>query len=175
MPFCASCGAPVEGRFCAKCGAPMAAGGSAPSGPAPGAGGPPNPQPTYVPPPPVTAAGLEDNVPGALCYLVGFITGIIFMVMEPYSRRPFVRFHAFQSILFSVAWIALSIAISIAFGIMGIVSHMWLIFLPLRMLIGFLGFVLWLFCMYKAYNREWFQLPIVGPIALKQSGAGQAS
>ena len=118
---------------------------------------------------------MDDNVAGALCYLVGFITGIIFMVLEPYSKKPFVRFHAFQSILFSVAWIALSIALSIVFAILGLASHMWLIFLPLRMLIGFLGLVLWLYCMYKAYNREWFQLPIVGPIALKQSGAGQPS
>ena len=98
MPFCASCGSPVEGRFCAKCGAAM---GAAPAG-----GGP---APTYNPPPPVaaTAGGLTDNIAGALCYLVGFVTGILFLVMEPYSKKPFVRFHAFQSIFFCVAWIAL--------------------------------------------------------------------
>jgi uncharacterized membrane protein len=44
---------------------------------------------------------MEDNVAGALCYLVGFITGVLFLALEPYSKRPFVRFHAFQSILFA--------------------------------------------------------------------------
>lgn len=165
MPFCASCGAPVEGRFCPKCGAPM---GAAP------AGGP-TPAPSQPAPGPVAAAGMNDNLAGALCYLVGFITGILFLVMEPYSRRPFVRFHAFQSIFFCVAWIALSIALSIAFTIVGMVMSMWLIFLPLRLLIGFAGFLIWLFCMYKAYNGEWYQLPIVGPIAAKQAGASSGA
>ncbi len=117
---------------------------------------------------------MEDHVAGALCYLVGFITGILFLVLEPYSKRPFVRFHAFQSILFSAGWIALSIALRIGFGIVGAVLHLWFVFVPLRLLIGFLGFLLWLFCMYKAYNREWYQLPLVGPIAAKQAGGQQA-
>ncbi|MGA2590070.1 MAG: hypothetical protein ABSH32_09160 [Bryobacteraceae bacterium] len=120
---------------------------------------------------PVAAAGLEDNAAGALCYLAGFITGIIFLVLEPYSKRPFVRFHAFQSILFCVAWIALSMILSIVLGIGGLALHaLWWIFIPLRLLIGLLGFLIWLFCMYKAYNRELFQLPIIGPIAAKQAG-----
>jgi uncharacterized membrane protein len=113
---------------------------------------------------------MEDNVAGALCYLFGFITGVLFLVLEPYSKRPFVRFHAFQSILFCAGWIALSIALSIAFGIVGAILHLWFIFVPLRGLIGLIGLLIWLFCMYKAYNREWFQLPVVGPIAAKQAG-----
>jgi len=162
MPFCPSCGAPVEGRFCAKCGASVEA---APGGAGPGAG------PTPPPPGAGAAAGLEDNVAGALCYLLGFVTGVLFLVLEPYSKRPFVRFHAFQSILFCAAWIALSIALSIAFGIVGAVLHfLWFMLLPLRGLIGLVGFLIWLFCMYKAYNREWYQLPLVGPIAAKQAG-----
>jgi uncharacterized membrane protein len=120
-------------------------------------------------------AGLEDNVAGALCYLVGLITGVLFLALEPYRKRPFVRFHAFQSILFSAAWFALSIAASIAFGIMGAVLHLLaFIFVPLRGLIGLVGFLIWVFCMYKAYNREWFQLPLVGPIAAKQAGVQSA-
>ncbi len=164
MAFCSSCGAQVEGRFCPKCGAAQAA----------AAGAAPSPQQTaYVPPPPAqpVAGGMEDNMAGALCYLLGFITGVLFLVVEPYSKRPFVRFHAFQSILFSAGWIVLSIALSIVMGIMSAVLHMWLVFMPLRALIGLLGFLLWLFCMYKAYNRELYQLPIVGPIAAKQAGS----
>ena len=165
MPFCASCGSPVEGRFCAKCGAAMGA--------APAAGGP---APAYNPPPPAaaTASGLTDNLAGALCYVLGFITGILFLVMEPYSKKPFVRFHAFQSIIFCLAWIVLWIALGIVFSIIGLALHMWFIFLPLRMILGLAGLVLWLFCMYKANSGEWFQLPIIGPIALKQSGAQQS-
>ena len=163
MAFCSSCGAQVDGRFCPKCGAPQ----DAPAGATPGAQ-----QPAYAPPPPAqpVAGGMEDNMAGALCYLLGFITGVLFLVLEPYNKRPFVRFHAFQSVIFSVGWIILSIALSIVMGIMSAVMHMWLVFLPLRMLIGLLGFILWLFCMYKAYNRELYQLPIVGPIAAKQAG-----
>jgi|SRR5579872_2193655 len=158
MPFCANCGASVEGRFCAKCGTPM---GAAPTSGAPA--------PAYNPPPGApAAAGMDDNVAGALCYLVGFVTGVLFLILEPYSKRPFVRFHAFQSIFFCVGWIFLSIAVGIVFSIAGLAMHMWFIFLPLRMLIGLAGFLIWLFCMYKAYNREWFQLPIVGPLAAKQ-------
>jgi uncharacterized membrane protein len=162
MPFCPSCGAPVEGRFCAKCGTSVeaATGGAGPSaGPTP-------------PPPGTVAAGMEDNVAGALCYLLGFVTGVLLLVLEPYSKRPFVRFHAFQSILFCAAWIALSIALSIAFGIVGAVLHfLWFMLLPLRGLVGLIGLLIWLFLMYKAYNREWYQLPVVGPIAAKQAGA----
>jgi uncharacterized membrane protein len=160
MPFCANCGSAVEGRFCPKCGTPIEA--------APGNAGP---TPAYNPPPPAPAAGagMDDNVAGALCYLVGFITGILFLLLEPYNKRPFVRYHAFQSIFFCVGWIALSIALSITFVVVGAVAHLWFIFLPIRLLFGFLGFLLWLFCMYKAYNREWYELPIVGPLAAKQA------
>ena len=162
MPFCPSCGAAVEGRFCAKYGASVEA---APGGAGPGA------VPTPPPPGAGAVAGMEDNVAGALCYLLGFVTGILFLVLEPYSKRPFVRFHAFQSILFCAAWIALSIALSIAFGIVGAVLHfLWFMLLPLRGLVGLVGFLIWLFLMYKAYNHEWYQLPLVGPIAAKQAG-----
>ena len=81
------------------------------------------------------------------------------------------RFHAFQSILFCVAWIALSMALSIVFAMTGMALHLWWLFIPLRMLIGLLGFLIWLFCMYKAYNREMLQLPVVGPIAAKQAAS----
>jgi uncharacterized membrane protein len=137
---------------------------------APAGGGP---TPAYNPPPPAAAVagGMTDNVAGALCYLVGFITGILFLLMEPYSKKPFVRFHAFQSIFFSVAWIAFSIALGIVLAIVGLALHMWVMLIPLRMILWLAGFVLWLFCMFKANSGEWFQLPIIGPIALKQAGA----
>ena len=105
MPFCASCGAPVEGKFCAKCGAAMVAGGGAPPPPPPGTS--PGPYATPV------SAPMADNVASALCYALGLITGIVFLVLEPYSKNRTIRFHAFQSIFMNVA----IIAIDIAFGI----------------------------------------------------------
>jgi len=86
MAFCASCGAPVEGKFCAKCGAPMGAA-VPPPGAAPG----------------VAAAGMTDNAASALCYVLGLITGILFLVLAPYNQNKTIRFHAFQSIFLSIA------------------------------------------------------------------------
>ncbi len=61
----------------------------------------PGPVPAAIP-----AAGLTPNVAGALTYLVGAITGILFLVIDPFKTDRFVRFHAFQSIFFNLAWIA---------------------------------------------------------------------
>ena len=110
---------------------------------------------------PATAGFMSDNVAGALCYLLGFITGMVFLNLEPYSNRPSVRFHAFQSIFFSVGWIALSFALITILLTLESVIQLWFIFLPLRLLIGFTGLVLWLFCMYKAYREQSYQLPEV--------------
>ena len=163
MPFCANCGAPVEGRFCAKCGAPMAA--------ATGGTGPSPEPPPYAPPPAqsTSAAGLEDNVAGALCYVLGLVTGIIFLVIAPYNKSPFVRFHAFQSIFLHLGFFVLWIALVIVRMTVGLALHFGLLFFPLFSLFWLFGFVLWIYCMYKAYNREKFMLPIIGRLAEQQA------
>ena len=176
MAFCASCGAPVEGRFCAKCGASMPAGGAAPDPGAAAGAQYSNPQPGYSAPQAVAGSGMEDNLAGALCYVMGFITGVLFLVLEPYNKRPFVRYHAFQSIFFNVGVIALFIALGIVGMILSAIVHLFApVMLPVNLIVYFLVFAMWLVCMFKAYNRQWFQLPVVGALALKQSGAGQAS
>src|ERR1700722_8097949 len=110
MAFCASCGAPVEGRFCAECGATV----EPPAGPA----APPPVGGTYPPlSPPPAVAGMADNAASALCYVLGLITGILFLVLEPYNKNRTIRFHAFQSIFFWVACVVLSIVLSIIFAI----------------------------------------------------------
>ena len=160
MAYCPSCGSAVEGKFCPKCG--TAVGGPPPN--------PPNPGYTPGPAPAATTGGMADNMAGALCYLVGFITGIIFLVLEPYNKHPFVKFHAWQSILFCVAWFIFSLLLNIVMIPLALGMHgLWLLFAFVRMVIGLGGFLLWLFLMYKAYNNEKFMLPIVGPIAEKQS------
>ena len=113
MAACAKCGATLaEGAsFCGSCGTPVAAAGGPPAAAAtPAAGGGT-----------ATAAstGLTSNVAAALSYVLGFITGIIFLVMEPYNKDKFVRFHAFQSIFFNAGLIAFWIVWSILAAILG--------------------------------------------------------
>src|SRR5687767_14053393 len=110
MAFCPNCGANVEGRFCAKCGtvatpAPASStGGAAPTG---GSNFTAEATPAAQPYAPATAAGMTDNVSGALCYVQGLITGIVFLVLAPYNQNKFVRFNAFQAIFFHVAFIGI--------------------------------------------------------------------
>lgn len=159
MPFCANCGSEVQGRFCAKCGTPLA-------GPPPG--------PTTVPPPPsatpISAAGLDENMASALCYLLGVLTGILFLILEPYNKNPIIRFHAFQSIFVWVAVVAVSIVLSIFSHMIAFIPFVgWMVVVLLWPLFGLGVFILWLMLMYKAYNRERWVLPVVGPIAEKQA------
>jgi len=113
---------------------------------------------------------MADNMAGALCYLVGFITGIVFLVLEPYNKHPFVKFHAWQAILFSVAWFILSMILSILLiPLMLTSSALWPIATLFRVCISLGGFLLWLFLMYKASNNEKFKLPVIGDLAEKQS------
>ena len=91
-------GSQVEGRFCAKCGAAVGAG---PASPPPPQSPPLTSYPPPVPPP--GAAGMTDNAASALCYALGIITGVLFLVLPPYNQNRTVRFHAFQSIFLFVA------------------------------------------------------------------------
>jgi uncharacterized membrane protein len=154
MAFCPNCGSQATGTFCPNCGTSLGGATSDPQG-GTGAG--------YVPPQPITAAGLTDNVAGALCYLFGFITGIIFLVIAPYNQNKFIRFHAFQSIFLNVAWIALWLVL----GILAVMTHgIGVLLYPLLTLVFF---VLWLYMMFSAYNGKRVKLPVVGDLAEKQA------
>lgn len=114
-----------------------------------------------------TALGLRENVEGALCYLFGWLTGIIFYILE--KDNKFVRFHAKQSILvFFPLWI-----LSFVFGGGWLFWGGWY-FLGAWAFLIFIGwfiwlvmFILWIVLMLKAYQGEMFKLPIVGDIAEK--------
>lgn len=186
MPFCATCGAQVEGRFCAKCGSPVAAtaaGGASAPPPPPGQGYPPPSgyaqQPGGYPPqpgmaPPVAAAPMADNVASTLCYVLGLITGILFLVIAPYNQNRTVRFHAFQSLFLSVGIIAIEIVFrgivgGIMFSSVGMFGTMWMLWGFLWMIFGLACFVLWIYLLIQTYQGRTVVLPIVGPMAQKQA------
>jgi uncharacterized membrane protein len=154
MAFCASCGAPVEGKFCAKCGASVGAA-VPPAGAAPG-GAAPQPAPA--------ATGMSDNAAAALCYVLGLITGILFLVLAPYNQNKTIRFHAFQSIFLNISWIVLWMVINIVFGAL----HMWSL-LFLSPLVGLVFFILWIYMIVTAYQGRTVVLPVIGPIARQQA------
>lgn len=160
MPFCASCGAQVEGRFCPKCGAAIVAGGGI------------APAPVTPPGVPVATTGtaLADNVAAMLCYLAGLVTGVIFLVLEPYSRNRVIRFHAFQSIFLSVTIIAIDIVIGIFFRILlAIAGFFGLIFGVVWPIFGLACFILWLYMLISTYQGKTIVLPLIGPLAQKQA------
>jgi uncharacterized membrane protein len=104
-----------------------------------------------------SSTGLEANLAAALSYLVGFITGIIFLVLEKENR--FVRFHAMQSTLVFAGIVLLDIVLQIV-PILGALVVVFLV-IPASA-------VLWLLLMFKAYQGEEYQLPIVGRIAAEK-------
>jgi uncharacterized membrane protein len=113
-----------------------------------------------------TAGGLTDNVAGMLAY-VTFIPAIIFLVMEPYNKNRFIRFHSFQSIFLAVAMIAISIGLSI----FSFVPVLGLMLLPLHLLIWLGLFALWIVLLLKANQGQMWKLPVIGDMAEKQAGA----
>ena len=104
-----------------------------------------------------TSTGLEENIAGLLCYIAGWISGLIFLLIETDSK--FIRFHAVQSI--------------IVFGILNIIGIVfgWIPVFSLFIwpLVGGLAFVFWVVLMYKAYRGEMYKLPVVGDMAEKWS------
>jgi len=98
----------------------------------------------------------NENLMGAASYLLGFVTGIIFLLVEKQSK--FVRFHAMQStILFGGIFI-----VNVALGFIPILG--WLV----GLILSFVAFILWIMCMWKAFQGEMYKVPYVGEIAEKQ-------
>lgn len=123
------------------------------------------------PPPQYGTTGLTDNLAGALCYLLGFITGILFLVLAPYNQNRTIRFHAFQSIFFNIAWVVVWILItivSLAFNAIPFLGVFISVVLHFCLWIGWL--IMWLYLMFKTYNGQKVVLPVVGPMAEKQAG-----
>ena len=105
-----------------------------------------------------TSLGISENVEGLLAYLLGWITGIIFLLLE--KDNKFVRFHAMQSIAVFVPIMILDWIVSFLPGIGGFL--VWAL--------GIISFVLWIYLMIKAYQGERYKVPYAGEWAEKQVG-----
>ena len=163
MATCTKCGAALaEGSaFCGACGQPAGSMGGATAATQStniGAGSQP------------AGAGLTMNMAAALSYALGAITGVLFLVLEPYKNDRFVRFHAMQSILYSVACVILAIAWNIVWGTLASIVGFWVLAVdvPLRLLVCLGIFLFWLFLMFQAYSQREYRIPWIGEIAAKQ-------
>jgi uncharacterized membrane protein len=156
MPHCTQCGTALadDARFCPKCGQSQAGAGTTPAAPNPG---------------PAVHSGLSENAAALLSYVLGWITGLIFLLID---RRPYVRFHAAQSLL---TFGALHIILIVAGAIFGFgwfyggwanLGFGALLF----WLVKLVSLVLWIICMVKAYQGERFKVPITGDIAEGMAG-----
>jgi uncharacterized membrane protein len=104
-----------------------------------------------------TSTGMEQNLEGLLCYVLGWVTGIIFLILE--KDNKFVRFHAIQSIVVFGAYTVLAIILEFI-PVVG-----WI----LNLLLGIAAFILWIVLMVKAYNGQMYKLPVAGDIAERNS------
>lgn len=112
----------------------------------------------------VSQPGLSDNVAGGLAY-VTIIPAIVFLIVEPFNKNPFVRFHAWQSIFLAIEWTAVNIALMIV-GHLPFMGFMGLMLLPLA---GLVFFVLWIVVLIQAFNGKKFKIPVIGDFAEKQA------
>ena len=164
MAHCTKCGGELmEGSaFCGSCGAPAGTQLVAASATTAAA------QATTMP---TADTGLTMNLAAALSYALGAITGVIFLVLHPYKANRFVRFHAMQSVLFSIACVIFSIVWSIGVGLLVSIAGYWVLTIdvPLRLLIGLGIFLLWLYVMFQAYSQREYRIPWIGDIAAKQA------
>jgi uncharacterized membrane protein len=161
MAFCSKCGAEASGGavFCAKCGQPLAS-------PVSGAIAPTTPDAL-----PVAAGGelsMPENVAGLLCYSLGWITGLIFFLID---KRPTVRFHAAQSIFLfgglSVIVIVLGSLASAGWMMGGFFFGTWALGAVILGILRLVGFVFWILLMVKAYQGEKYRVPVAADWADK--------
>ncbi len=150
MANCAKCGTALGAgaTFCGSCGTPVGAA-AAP------AGGGQTAAATAAAP--ASTGGLSQNVAGMLAYF-WFIGAILMLVLEPYNKDKFVRFHAFQSLFFCIGVIPLYII-----GMIPFIGWILLPFISLGVII------VWVILVVKAYGGQKFQLPIIGKIAEEQA------
>jgi uncharacterized membrane protein len=115
---------------------------------------------SFLPPiPEKSCLGIDANLTAVLTYLLGFISGIAFLVLE--KDNKFVRFHAMQSTMTFAVLAVIKVVISVLPWIGGLINHF---------LLWPFAVILWLVLMVKAFQGQYFKLPIIGELAEKQVG-----
>jgi uncharacterized membrane protein len=163
MPIaCGYCGAsmPDIAEFCPSCGRPVREGNFF-SPEEPCAGEQQADAPPAVALPPVE---WNDRWVGALAYLT-FVPALAFLFLEQYQRRKFVRFHAFQSLFFWAAAVALLLV-----GLLASTFGWLFVWLLIGTLMALALFFTWALLSIKALQGEWFELPVLGTLAEQQAG-----
>jgi uncharacterized membrane protein len=151
MAYCSKCGTqlPEAATFCQKCGQAQPASAT-----------------------PAQHSGLSQNTAALLSYVLGWLTGLIFFLID---KRPYVRFHAAQSIITFGGIHILRAVLGMVLGVgwwfggrhnLGRVT----LALPILGLIGLASFVLWIVLMVKAYQGQKFKLPLAGDLAEDWAG-----
>jgi len=153
MAYCSKCGGEVQTgvAFCPKCGQAQAGEHVTQSSQS-------------------TQTGMAENVAGLLCYVLGWVTGIIFFLID---KRPYVRFHAAQSIVVFGGLHVINIVVGIIFGAGFMMMGGWGSFglgFVLYSLINLVAFILWILLMVKAYQGEKFEVPVAAGIAKSFAG-----
>lgn len=139
---------------------------------------PPPVQTSNTPPVQVakSSTGLDENVAALLSYVMTWVTGLIFFLMEKESRL--VRFHAMQAILLGAAAIVIGVGLWVVWVVLLIIVAQIADVLPmllnlvffLLMIAFYLGLLIaWILCMVKAYQKQYFKLPVFGNFAEKFS------
>ena len=113
----------------------------------------------------INVSGLSDNAAGGLSY-VTIIPAIVFLIAEPYKKSSFVRFHAWQSIFFFVAWAVIDILVGV---VQNIVPSAVFLTLTVLQLVGLAIFLVWIFVFVSAFSGKRLKLPIIGDLAEKQA------
>jgi uncharacterized membrane protein len=114
---------------------------------------------------------MDENVAAALCYIP--IVNLIFLLVEPYSKNRTIKFHALQSLFYDIAWIVVEILLGIITVILMAampysIWHLWVLMTRLVYLALFIGAI---FMAVKAYQRDRFVMPVIGPLAEKQASS----
>ena len=115
--------------------------------------------------PGVNASGLSDNADGGLSY-VTIIPAIVFLIVEPFKKSSYVRFHAWQSIFFYVAWALVHILVEV---VQNLVPTVVFLTLTLWQFVDLAFFVVLVIVFVSAFNGKRFMLPIIGGLAEKQA------
>jgi len=123
-----------------------------------------------------SSTGLDENIAALLSYVFGWVSGLVFFLIEKDSRL--VRFHAMQSLLFNVLigvvitvmWVLFFVLLLVVSQISDVLSGIFSLVATLLWIAISIGILIaWIMCLIKAYNRQYFKLPIIGNFAEKFS------